>query len=151
MTQVEHIANISDSQLEAVYSTSETSKEKTFTFIETADGDRVTGYEFEKWLGYDLGTKFVPSKENKHIGHIDRTDNLNFPDGVQENDVISLHNGEYTRIQKVSRPMTVRKKDDYVSYGWWFVSDEIDTEREGWGDVGTSNKTALPYTGYYKK
>lgn len=102
-------------------------------------------------MGYDLGTEFIPSEENKHIGHIDRSGNWIHPDGIQENDIISLHDGEYTRIQKVEKDMTVYKPNDYITFGWWFISDEIDTSKQGWGDVGSSNKTALGYTGYYKK
>jgi len=122
----------------------------THVFLEMFDGSRVDGYDFCKWIGYDEGTVFVPSEDNPHIGIRDRSGSLYYPDGIQENDVISLHDGEYTRVRRVEKSMTVYKSDDYIRYCWWFISDEIDTDKKGWGDKGSSNKTALGFIGMFK-
>ena len=125
-------------------------KQLTHTFIETADGGRVTGYDFCKWIGYDEGVIFIPSKENKNIGTTDRSGSLYYPYGIQENDVMSLYNGEYTRVQKVYKQLFVGE-EEYISWVWWFISDEIDTDKTEWRGEGTSNETALSYTGLNKK
>jgi hypothetical protein len=117
-----------------------------FTFIDKVDV--VKGYDLTEWMGYDLGTMFVPSEGNKYIGHIDRSGNWIHPDGIQENDIMSLHDGEYTRIRKVEKDMTMHKSNDSLSYGWWFISDDVDTNKDGWE---YNNAIALGYTGCYIK
>ncbi len=127
----------------------ENSSQKRYTFIETVNGERVTGYDFCKWIGYDEGVIVIPSKENKNIGTTNRSGSLYYLDGIQENDVISLNNGEYTRVRKVYKQLLVGE-EEYISWIWWFISDEIDTDKSGWRGEGASNETALGYTGLNK-
>lgn len=128
-----------------------TPSKKTFTFLETHDGSRVNGWEFIKWMGYDEGTKFISSEENKYIGYTDRSDCLLYPDGIQENDVISLHNGEVTKITKLTFPMTHPDFEDWHRYGWWFINESINHESEEFKYLkGSSDLIAIGYLGMEK-
>jgi len=120
-------------------------------FFDTQEGQHSNGGNIVEFMEYDSGTTFVPEENNKHIGHIDRSLNWVHPYGIQENDVISLHDGEYTRIRKVERDMTVYTTNDYITYGWWYISDSIDTTKNGWADNETHKNISIGYTGCYKK
>lgn len=121
----------------------------TNSFFEVLDefGNRsdtqMSGYDIVEWFGYNNGAKFNPIDEsNKYVGHTDRTNSLHYPDGIQDNDFISisLNNGECTRLRRVNRPIidvlnfkpcgkgTLKCRH----YSYWVIPDSVDTDKPDW-------------------
>jgi hypothetical protein len=121
----------------------------TNSFFEILDesGNRsetqMSGDDISEWFGYNNGAKFVPIDEsNQYVGRTDRTGSLNHPDGIQDNDFISisLNNGECTRLRRVNRSIIEvpnfkpggKGKLKCRHYSYWSIPDSVDTDKPDW-------------------
>ena len=67
---------------------------------------------------------------------------------IEENDVISLHDGKITCIKKISKIIEM-KNEIWESWGWWFIDDTIEDIEESneKNNFTIFNRVSLGYTG----